>query len=322
MKLMRIIPPDKTAVSLSEARTYLRIDSVEELEEQKSVELLRYKLWAEPDTYHGTPATAGLGCNPVISIKIGKLCACIRPNTEGKPVVHVHENEDAVDTLAEITIEESDRTVATAWEHYENFQCTRSEEVLHDPVLIPYHGDRRYVRVRAKVFSALTFGASFFYDAKNQDDDLLGMLMWAASENVEHMTQRALLTQTWRYIVEKPPGKEGILLPLGNLQRIDSIRYRDEDEVILPDYVLEKNGDGFGAIIPKQGIPWQPLGIDFVCGWQNAFDVPAPVRTAILMVVGDLYENREAQMAENLIYRENQTVRRLLAPYRLWGNFP
>lgn len=42
--------------------------------------------------------------------------------------------------------------------------------------------------------------------------------------------------------------------------------------------------------------------------------IPAPVKAAILLQVGDLYANRERQGAES--YYENSTYERLLNPYR------
>lgn len=44
-------------------------------------------------------------------------------------------------------------------------------------------------------------------------------------------------------------------------------------------------------------------------------DAPAPVKSAALLMVGDLYENREAQSDRPLT--ENKAFDRLLAPYRV-----
>lgn len=43
--------------------------------------------------------------------------------------------------------------------------------------------------------------------------------------------------------------------------------------------------------------------------------MPAPVKAAILLQVGDLYENRERQGTE--AYYQNRTYERLLNPYRV-----
>ncbi|KIF80901.1 head-tail connector protein [Noviherbaspirillum autotrophicum] len=44
-------------------------------------------------------------------------------------------------------------------------------------------------------------------------------------------------------------------------------------------------------------------------------DAPAPVKSAALLMVGDLYENREAQSERPL--SENKTFTLLLNPYRM-----
>ncbi|GAO23289.1 phage gp6-like head-tail connector protein [Diaphorobacter sp. DS2] len=46
-------------------------------------------------------------------------------------------------------------------------------------------------------------------------------------------------------------------------------------------------------------------------------DAPAPVKSAALLLVGDLYANREAQTERPLT--SNQTYARLLAPYRVYA---
>lgn len=47
---------------------------------------------------------------------------------------------------------------------------------------------------------------------------------------------------------------------------------------------------------------------------QELDPLPAPVRAAILLLVGDLYANRESQADRQLF--ANETFERLLAPYR------
>lgn len=50
---------------------------------------------------------------------------------------------------------------------------------------------------------------------------------------------------------------------------------------------------------------------------QELHPLPSPVAAAILLLVGDLYENRERQADRP--FMENPTYYRLLAPYRLVG---
>ena len=56
---------------------------------------------------------------------------------------------------------------------------------------------------------------------------------------------------------------------------------------------------------------WDYLGVDL------SDNMPAPVRAAILLQVGDLYENREAgTVGSHMQYFANPTYERLLNPYR------
>lgn len=58
-------------------------------------------------------------------------------------------------------------------------------------------------------------------------------------------------------------------------------------------------------------VPWQDAsGIDV--------PVPAPVKAAILLLLGDLYATREGAVT-GTIRTENTTVDRLLSPYRKWS---
>lgn len=58
---------------------------------------------------------------------------------------------------------------------------------------------------------------------------------------------------------------------------------------------------------------------EYVCSftgkdWPAEVDVPTSIKAAMLLIIGDLYENREAQMPTAL--HANKAVERLLWPYR------
>ena len=54
--------------------------------------------------------------------------------------------------------------------------------------------------------------------------------------------------------------------------------------------------------------------IDVQAGWANAAAIPAPITSAMLLIVGDMFSNRDAKVQANLV--ENPAVDMLLAPYR------
>lgn len=67
-----------------------------------------------------------------------------------------------------------------------------------------------------------------------------------------------------------------------------------------------------GMIDAATAAAWDYLGVDL------SANMPAPVRSAILLQIGDLYANREAgSQGSAAQYCGNPTYDRLLNPYRL-----
>lgn len=172
------------------------------------------------------------------------------------------------------------------------------------------------------------------------EDEYFEGLIVSARENVENITRRAVLTQTWDYYLDDWPKENWITLPFGNLQSVpetQSIKWKDADGTettltIMIDYIWEMNGSQCGRVVLPYAVPWpsgtlypsNPITICFVCGWTTADLVPYSIRAAIKMIATDLYQNRESQMAtspSNQGYVVNETVQNLLASYRLWNEF-
>ena len=197
-----------------------------------------------------------------------------------------------------------------------------------------YTGTKRYIRVACKVLlAACEFGVSIVRNtAVTVEDALLTSIITAAREQVEDVTGRALITQTWDCYLDAWPGGDRITLPFGNLQSVTSVSWKDTDgaEATLTattDYLVETNGDQNGAIVLPYGCSWpsgtlypsNPIKIRIVCGWASANAVPFKIKAALLMVCADLYENRESQVVSNAGYVQNKTVDALLANARLWA---
>lgn len=199
-----------------------------------------------------------------------------------------------------------------------------------------YTGSKQYIRTASKVLlAACEFGTSILVNAAtNAEDTLLEAIRAAAIGHVEDITRRALLTQTWDYYLDAFPDADFIKLPFGNLQTIDSIKYYGSDGnatslVALTDYLSEPNGEGIGRVVLPYGASWpsftaypsNPIQIEYTCGWTAAALVPPQIRAALLLICGDLYENREGQVLNSFGYHENKAVQNLLASQRLWDEF-
>jgi len=166
------------------------------------------------------------------------------------------------------------------------------------------------------------------------DDELIDPMIITAREHVEDITRRALLTQTWDYSLDGWPCGNATTLPLGNLQSVTSVKWKDTagTEATLTlntDYLVETNGDQCGRLVLPYAKPWptaalfpsNPITIRFLCGWTTPALVPSKIRSAILLVVAKLYESRgEDTVGQTVV--EDKTVARLLESARLRGELP
>jgi uncharacterized phiE125 gp8 family phage protein len=105
----------------------------------------------------------------------------------------------------------------------------------------------------------------------------------------------ALVTQTWRLAMDLP---EEVTLPLGPVQSIVAVQYIDAAGVtqtysaanyrlVGRDIELIAN-----AVWPTVADRKEAFWIDFVAGYGTATQVPATVRQAALMMVGEMYDAR------------------------------
>lgn len=160
------------------------------------------------------------------------------------------------------------------------------------------------------------------------DDVLIGALVAAARQQAETITRRALCTQTWDYYLDAFPNADHIWLPYPPLQSVTSIKYTNEDDVeatfASSSYLVDAYGTP-GRIRLKDGESWpgatlrvvNGVAVRFVCGYGDPSDVPAPIRSAMLLMVGHWYENREAATVGAVAREIPFGVDALLWPYRV-----
>lgn len=134
------------------------------------------------------------------------------------------------------------------------------------------------------------------------EDAMITSLIAAARQECEAITQRSLITQSWRLVLDAFPPL--IELERGTVQAVTAITYLGADGVwatLAPtEYVADLSGCP-ARITPVFGKVWpvtQPqigsVKIDYTAGYgATAASVPAGIKSWIKLRIGSLYHNRE-----------------------------
>lgn len=139
---------------------------------------------------------------------------------------------------------------------------------------------------------------------------------------------RALTEQTWELRLDAFCNE--IKLPLPPLKSITSVKYTDTagttQTVSSSDYRTIGGGFGPSIVTPAYGLSWpahrcqrEAVQIRFVCGYgaSGVETLPSPIKSALLLMVGGLFEGREGWTREEMF--ENPTLKALLLPYWIAG---
>ena len=310
MNLIQATAPTIEPITLNELKLHLRLDSGSFADSITSTQSIAPGSHAITEGYALLGSAVDvLGKSAVVTLKAG---------TNGE------------DGTVDIKIQESDDS--TTWTDWTGGAFTQVTEANDNATYEKaYTGTKQYIRTAGRVLlAACEFGVDILTESATlAEDDLLGDILTTAREHVEDITGRALLTQTWDAYFDEWPDGNHFTLPFGNLQSVTSVSYKDTEgtETTLTattDYLVEANGDQKGRIVLPYGVSWpsvtlypsNPIKIRFVCGWEEAADVPKRIKSAIKMICSDLYENRGERIRDEL--KENRAVDSLLYPARLW----
>lgn len=166
------------------------------------------------------------------------------------------------------------------------------------------------------------------------EDSYLGGLISTAREIVERETRRALITQTWDAKWDQIPACWPLELPKAPLISVTSLKYLDTDGTqqtwASTNYrVLANAGPtampgrvavAYGISLPSVRSIEESFIVRFVAGYGAAgSSVPAPIRHAILLAVGDLYARRENVITGTISTPVSLGISRLLASYVVPG---
>lgn len=312
MKLKLKTPPTVEPVSLAEIKQHLRVDSGAFADNVSLVQSIA------PGS-HGLAATYGLlgsavevaGYSVVVQLEAGTN------GTSGTVAVKLQDSENA-STWADVATGGLFTTVTEA-----------TDNATYE---LAYTGTKRYIRAVATVaVAACSFAVSVIrYAATAEDDLLLASLIKAGRRLVEGYSWRALITQTWTGFLEQFPECSKIEVPLGQLQTVNSFKYKDSAGVSHTlventDYIVDLDSDPGEISLPYLGMwpaatlwPVNPIEIEFECGYGDAgSDVEEVLRLAIKVYVAHYYENREIYQIGQTIQKINNVIIDLISIYRL-----
>lgn len=175
----------------------------------------------------------------------------------------------------------------------------------------------------------------------NAEDGYIDSINRAAREWVETLCGLALLTQTLIHTQARFPTaadlpewaiNEGrgasldIRLTRAPVQSITSVQYLDDDDVAqtVSAATYRLAAERPARIVPKVGATWPQVSprpaaviITYVAGYSSAEVVPEPIKQAIKLMAGHLYENREASISGTIITQLPRGIMDLLAPHRV-----
>jgi uncharacterized phiE125 gp8 family phage protein len=134
------------------------------------------------------------------------------------------------------------------------------------------------------------------------EDALITAMIITATESAEQITGRAITPQTWELTLDEFP--DALELTRVPVTSVLSLTYYDMDGVqqtlASDQYTLDTSSDfGYAYVVPSYGNAWpcvrgqiNAISLRYVAGYTT---VPAPIRSWILLQIGALFENREAE---------------------------
>lgn len=139
------------------------------------------------------------------------------------------------------------------------------------------------------------------------DDALIAGLIVVAREHAEAFCRRPFVTRTYAATFSRfPPRGHPLYLPMPGVSTVLSVAYADSENSTVTmtantDYRLVRSPTHHMLELPPgTGTwPWTALRSDavtvvYTAGYGTAADVPRGIKAAMLLLMGHLYENREA----------------------------
>lgn len=154
------------------------------------------------------------------------------------------------------------------------------------------------------------------------EDALIIELIKTARDHVEAIIHGPIITQTWALYNDM---FDGVVQLKPQLQSVQSIKYIDCNgaQQVLADTEYDVDDTAVvGTVYPRYGKEWpdtrnqiNAVEIEFVAGYGVADDVPSSIKSAILLLVGHWFVNRESVIVGVSPTETPMAVEALLNPY-------
>ena len=168
----------------------------------------------------------------------------------------------------------------------------------------------------------------------DDDDRLIDSYVEAATELVENFTRRKLISQTWKMHIRDGfdmDDENRLIIPFAPLSSVVDVVYLDsagdsqtwattEYDVVRP--IGPQAMAGWIELAHLKSLPsvrgaWNSVTVQFVAGYgDNRGDVPEAINSAIRLITGTMYGNREDVVVGTVAQKIPDAVERLMMPYR------
>lgn len=290
MKLKILTAPVLEPVTLAELKAHLRLDSQSLADDLDSVQSI------PPGAHVAASAYSLVGT----AIDVLGYTA----------LVELESATNGASGTVDVKIQESDTTTSADFVDVTSGAFTQVTTANDNQTFEKaYTGTKQYIRVVATVGTATCdFGVSVIRKiATSAEDAILTNNIIAARQEAENKLNRALITQTWNYYLDRFPSGDFIEIPLPPLQTITHVKYAlsddtDYDETFSTSYydvdIVSEPGRvvlGYGDSFPSDTLrPMHPIQIRFIAGYGTAAStVPEIIRQWILEAAAFLFEHRE-----------------------------
>ena len=171
---------------------------------------------------------------------------------------------------------------------------------------------------------SLAEAKAFLRIETSEDDPLIAAFISAARLHVETQTGLALITQSWRMVLDCWPANGRIAVRPAPLQALTAARVFDFDgEALAIDiqaFVVDASTSTLSFIPRALPMPTRiaaGIELDFTAGFGGAAsDVPEPLRQALRLLIAHWHENRAIVAGADVAPVPSNTAA-LIAPYRM-----